>query len=90
VDVGLNISKTGIETTYRQLAVVSAVMWHIQVSYPSDIVAWCGCKIEETWRFCMQMLINQFNIMAGNHDCMHYCIQLFSIQWELVCHYGEC
>jgi hypothetical protein len=26
VDVGLNISKTGIETTYRQLAVVSAVM----------------------------------------------------------------
>ena len=68
-----------------KLMAESVEMWWAYVIHCSDNMYSGGSEIERPRGFWMHMIIHRNNILDINNFCMHFCIQLWSIQWLLVC-----
>jgi len=63
-----------------------ASMWEADIIFHWDNISNVGSDIERLGCFQVPMFIHRNDLLATNNHCMHFDIQLVSIQWLLVCH----
>ena len=87
-EVGQNISKTSVQIYMRLIADQKCCIVTGRCHFHWDNMSSGGSEIERLGSFCMQMFIHRNKLLAAINDWIHFYIQLLSVQWLLVCHYG--
>ena len=77
-------------STCSKLPAKGAGTWSAYIISCSDNMSSGESEIDRPCSVSMQMFIHWNNILAAKNHCMHFSVQLLTIQWLQQCHWGEC